>query len=72
MSDTGRGIPPTHLESIFEPFVQVDAGYTRTSEGTGLGLAISRDLAQAMGAELVVERSVVGEGSTFVLTIPRG
>ena len=72
VSDTGRGIPPTHLESIFEPFVQVDAGYTRTSEGTGLGLAISRDLAQAMGAELVVERSVVGEGSTFVLTIPRG
>ncbi|HET7459313.1 MAG TPA: GAF domain-containing protein [Gemmatimonadaceae bacterium] len=70
--DTGRGIPETHLESIFEPFVQVDSSYTRTADGTGLGLAISRDLAQAMDAELTLERSQVGEGSTFVLSLRRG
>jgi PAS domain S-box-containing protein len=69
--DTGMGIPSDKLVTIFEPFVQVNAGYTRTTEGTGLGLAISRDLARAMGGELLAE-SVEGEGSVFVLTLPRG
>ncbi|HEU0054935.1 MAG TPA: PAS domain S-box protein [Longimicrobium sp.] len=69
--DTGIGIPADKLTTIFEPFVQVNAGYTRTQEGTGLGLAISRDLARAMGGELVAE-SVEGEGSVFILTLPRG
>jgi signal transduction histidine kinase len=67
--DTGRGIPPDMLEVIFEPFVQVDQQLTRTQEGAGLGLAISRDLAQAMGGDLVAE-SEVGVGSTFTLTLP--
>jgi signal transduction histidine kinase len=71
VSDTGIGIPADKLGTIFEPFVQVNAGYTRTSEGTGLGLSISRDLARAMGGELTVE-SREGEGSTFTLTLPRG
>ncbi|MEO7771452.1 MAG: ATP-binding protein [Gemmatimonadaceae bacterium] len=67
--DSGRGIAADQLERVFEPFVQVDAGFTRTQEGVGLGLAISRDLARGMGGELVAE-SVVGEGSTFTLTLP--
>jgi PAS domain S-box-containing protein len=67
--DTGRGIPADKLEAIFEPFVQVDKGLTRSVEGTGLGLAISRDLARAMGGDLTVE-SVVGHGSVFTLTLP--
>jgi hypothetical protein len=70
VGDTGIGIPEDKLGSIFDPFVQVNAGYTRTSEGTGLGLSISRDLARAMGGDLVVE-SREGEGSTFTLTLPR-
>ena len=70
VSDTGRGIPRDKLERVFEPFVQVDAGLTRTIEGTGLGLAISRDLARGMGGDLRA-RSVVGEGSTFTLTLRR-
>src|SRR5207253_6522940 len=41
--DTGRGIPQDKLEPIFEPFVRLDAGLTRTTEGSGLGLSISRD-----------------------------
>jgi signal transduction histidine kinase len=71
VGDTGVGIPADKLDVIFEPFVQVNASLTRTTEGTGLGLAISRDLARAMGGDLVAE-SVEGEGSTFTLTLPRG
>ena len=67
--DTGRGIPPEQLERVFHPFVQVDAGLTRTQDGVGLGLAISRDLARGMGGDLTVE-SEQGRGSTFTLTVP--
>ncbi|HEX8362503.1 MAG TPA: ATP-binding protein, partial [Longimicrobium sp.] len=71
VSDTGIGISPERLESIFEPFVQVDARLTRTEEGVGLGLAISRNLARGMGpgADLTVN-STPGTGSTFTLTLP--
>jgi signal transduction histidine kinase len=68
--DTGIGIPADKLEAIFDPFVQVSGSYTRTVEGTGLGLAISRDLARAMGGEIVAE-SVLGDGSLFTLTLPQ-
>jgi signal transduction histidine kinase len=70
VTDTGIGIPAEQLARVFEPFVQVDATLTRTGEGTGLGLAISRDLARGMRGELTVA-SVVGDGSTFMLTLPR-
>jgi signal transduction histidine kinase len=70
--DTGRGIAPGKLRTIFEPFVQVDRHLTHESQqGVGLGLAISRDLARAMGGDLTVE-SELGVGSTFVLRLPRG
>ncbi|HET7585089.1 MAG TPA: ATP-binding protein [Gemmatimonadaceae bacterium] len=62
--DTGPGIAAEHQDRIFEPFVQLDPGLTRTAEGTGLGLAIARDLVRAMGGEITVH-SVVGEGTTF-------
>jgi signal transduction histidine kinase len=71
VTDTGIGIPPDKLEQIFEPFIQLARGQTAGAVGTGLGLSISRDLARAMGAELSVE-SKVDEGSTFVLSLPRG
>ena len=68
--DTGRGIPETQLRNIFEPFVQVDRNSTpAVDQGVGLGLAISRELARAMGGDLVVE-SRFGQGSTFTLTLP--
>jgi len=69
--DNGPGIAPEHRERIFEPFTQVDGGFTQTHGGTGLGLAISRELALGMGGKLTVE-SEIGEGSTFTLTLKRG
>jgi signal transduction histidine kinase len=69
VTDTGRGIADEARERVFQPFVQIDWKLTRTVEGVGLGLAISRDLARGMGGELAVT-SVVGEGSTFTLTLP--
>lgn len=69
VADTGRGIPADQLERVFQPFVQVDAKLTRTSEGTGLGLAISRQLAQGMHGDLTVS-STVDAGSTFSLSLP--
>jgi signal transduction histidine kinase/FixJ family two-component response regulator len=68
--DTGVGIPSDKLETIFEPFVQLDRGQSSMNVGTGLGLAISRDLARAMGGDLTAE-SRLDEGSTFTLSVPR-
>ena len=69
ISDTGAGISPEKLESIFEPFVQLSSGLSERRQGVGLGLAISRDLARAMGGDLAVE-STVGVGSRFSLRLP--
>lgn len=69
VADTGVGIAPDDLDRIFQPFVQVESGYTRSHGGTGLGLTISRNLAQLMGGDITVE-SVLGRGSTFTLWLP--
>ena len=68
--DTGRGIPQDKLQSIFEPFVQVDSGLKRGIGGTGLGLAISRELARGMGGDISAE-STEGKGALFMLALPR-
>jgi PAS domain S-box-containing protein len=69
VEDTGMGIPPERLSTIFEPFVQVDASYTRQAGGTGLGLTISRRLARLMEGDLTV-RSTLARGSCFTLWLP--
>ncbi|MBF0425197.1 MAG: response regulator [Magnetococcales bacterium] len=69
VKDTGIGIPPDRLSSIFDHFVQVDASITRRYGGTGLGLAIVKRLIDAMGGEIQVE-SQPGQGTTFACTIP--
>jgi signal transduction histidine kinase len=69
VTDSGIGVPNERLESIFEPFVQVDTSLTRVHHGTGLGLAISRELVRGMGGDLRVE-STVDVGSTFTVTLP--
>ena len=67
--DTGPGIRPEQMDRLFTPFDRLDAGRTEV-EGTGIGLTLSKNLAEAMGGTLVVE-SVVGEGSTFSIELPR-
>ena len=69
--DNGVGIPAERLKVIFDPFVQVGRSLSTEHGGTGLGLAISRDLARLLGGDLRFE-SVVGRGTTFVLTLPTG
>lgn len=67
--DSGRGIPQDKLADIFEPFVQIDKGLTRSNDGIGLGLAISRTLARGMSAE-VTASSEPGKGSCFTVSVP--
>jgi len=68
VEDTGVGVPPDRIKTIFMAFEQGDGAKTRAQQGSGLGLAISRALCEMMGMELSVE-SVLGEGSTFTITL---
>ncbi len=71
VSDTGIGIAAEEQEKIFEPFVQLDRSLTKIRDGIGLGLAISRDLARGMGGEIRVASDGPGQGSQFIVTLPR-
>lgn len=67
--DTGPGIPPDKLETIFEKFHQLDSSTTREHAGTGLGLAITKDLVSLLGGDIQLQ-SRLGEGTTFIVRIP--
>ncbi|MEG4083783.1 PAS domain S-box protein [Microcoleus sp. POL10_C6] len=68
VADTGVGMASVELDTIFDAFVQAQAG-RRSIGGTGLGLTISRKLLELMGGEISVS-STLGEGSTFTFTLP--
>jgi CheY-like chemotaxis protein len=69
VEDTGIGIAPERLASIFEEFEQADSSAMNAHGGTGLGLAISQRIVAQMGGSIGVE-SVPGLGSTFRVTLP--
>lgn len=69
VEDTGIGIAPEALESIFSPFTQADRNISRRFGGTGLGLTLCRSLTDAMGGTLRVE-SRPQQGSTFIVELP--
>lgn len=71
VTDTGIGIKPEDLDTLFRPFRQIDSGLTRQREGTGLGLAICNRLAELLGGEITVT-SEWGRGSVFTLVLPAG
>lgn len=70
ISDTGAGIAVDQQAKIFEPFFQVESGYTRSFEGSGLGLAVSYKIASALGGSLELVSSKISRGSCFRLIIP--
>jgi signal transduction histidine kinase len=70
VEDTGVGIELSKLESIFEPFVQIDSERRDAHDGVGLGLAISRAFARNMGGDLTAQ-STLGVGTTMTITLPR-
>ncbi len=67
--DTGAGIAPEKLDTIFEKFSQADSSITRQYGGSGLGLAIARGCVEKMGGTIKVT-SKVGLGSTFIVRLP--
>jgi len=69
VTDTGKGIQPENLATIFESFAQEDNSTTRQYGGTGLGLAICKQLVELMGGKIEIS-STPGVGSTFFFTVP--
>jgi signal transduction histidine kinase len=69
VEDTGPGIAPESRERVFEEFEYGSPSAARAG-GSGLGLSVSRRLARMMGGDLVLESTVLGKGSRFLLSIP--
>ena len=69
VADSGIGMTPEQKSRLFQAFSQADAATTRNFGGTGLGLAITRHFCRMLGGDVTVD-SVLGEGSTFAMTLP--
>jgi two-component system, OmpR family, phosphate regulon sensor histidine kinase PhoR len=68
VTDTGIGIPPEHLDRVFERFYRVDRERSRDAGGTGLGLAIVKHIVEAHGSRVELT-STPGQGSTFAFEL---
>jgi signal transduction histidine kinase len=67
VADNGYGIPPQHLDKVFQPFFTTKP----TGQGTGLGLSLSYDIVKAHGGEIKID-TVDGQGTTFIVRLPVG
>src|SRR6185312_16075152 len=70
IKDSGIGLAPEMLESIFEPFTQVDRSLGRSSGGLGLGLSVVRRLLQLHGGRIEARSAGIGHGSEFIVRLP--
>jgi CheY-like chemotaxis protein/nitrogen-specific signal transduction histidine kinase len=70
VADTGAGIAPDFLPSVFEPFRQGDGSLARGHGGLGLGLAISRQLVELHGGTVTATSAGPGRGATFLVRLP--
>ncbi len=69
--DEGLGIPADRLETIFEPFTQLDAALSRSKGGMGIGLALVRSLVELHGGSITAQSKGSGQGSRFTVKLPR-
>ncbi len=70
VADKGAGIAPEDQQHVFDAFWQKDPNATQSGGSSGLGLSVSRQLARLLGGDIVLDHSVPGEGSTFVVSLP--
>jgi signal transduction histidine kinase len=70
VADTGRGIEPHRLETVFDRFYQEEGALRRTAGGTGLGLAICRQIVTGLGGKIWAESAGKDQGSQFHFTVP--
>jgi len=72
VSDTGEGIPPDYLSQVFDRFWQADSSITRRHGGLGIGLSIVKQLVELQGGTVRATSPGVGQGSTFIVSLPIG
>jgi signal transduction histidine kinase/CheY-like chemotaxis protein len=70
VSDTGIGIAPDLLDTVFEMFVQVDSTLERSNAGLGVGLSLARKLVELHGGTIEAHSAGLGHGSQFVVRLP--
>jgi two-component system OmpR family sensor kinase len=70
VADTGEGIPPEHLNRVFDRFYRIDSSRSRFGGGFGLGLSIAKWIVESHGGNIGV-MSEVGKGTTFIARLPR-
>jgi len=71
ITDTGHGIPPEHLERVFDRFFRID-DEAAAAGGAGIGLTIARGIATAHGGNIAASSKGPSSGSVFTVTIPFG
>ncbi|NMF56828.1 hybrid sensor histidine kinase/response regulator [Pseudanabaena yagii] len=69
VTDTGLGIAPSDQNSLFQPFIQIDSGLSRSYEGIGIGLAIVKKIVELHRGDIELS-SQIGRGSCFTVSIP--
>ena len=70
VADTGIGLAPNMLDSVFEMFVQVDSTLERSNAGLGVGLSLARKLVELHGGSISAQSEGLGHGSRFVARLP--